>query len=122
MDNIMYALLQLKNLTEEHGLDGKLKNYEYLGVYESLKEVENSYKNYYPHKYRLKDYGWCYFVKRSTDFNRDTDSHLLADKVIIDMNFELDEFYDYQSDKTYSKVSDEIIKKILRDIKLNMIL
>ena len=122
MDNIMYALLQLKNLTEEHGLDGKLKNYEYLGVYESLKEVENSYKNYYPHKYRLKDYGWCYFVKRSTDFNRDTDSHLLADKVIIDMDFESDELYDYQNDRKYSRVSDENIKGILRDIKLNILL
>lgn len=118
----MYALLQLKNLTEEHGLDGKLKNYEYLGVYESLKEVENSYKNYYPHKYRLKDYGWCYFVKRSTDFNRDTDSHLLADKVIIDMDFESDELYDYQNDRKYSRVSDENIKGILRDIKLNILL
>ena len=122
MDNIMYALLQLKNLTEEHGLDGKLKNYEYLGVYESLKEIENSYKNYYPHKYRLKDYGWCYFVKRSTDFNRDTDSHLLADKVIIDMDFESDELYDYQNDRKYSRVSDENIKGILRDIKLNILL
>ena len=112
----MFALLQLKNLSSEHSLDYKLQGYEYLGVYDSLKEIESSYKNYYPHKYRLKDFGWCYFV------NRDTDSHLLADKVIIDMDFESDELYDYQSDKKYSKVSDENIKKVLRDIKLNMIL
>jgi hypothetical protein len=118
----MYALLQLKNLTEDRSLDVKLRGYEYLGIFESLIEIEKKYKNYYPHKYRLKDYGWCYFVRTSINFNKDTDSHLLADKVIIDMDFESHEFYDYQNDKKYSRISDENIKTILRDIKLNTLL
>jgi hypothetical protein len=46
----------------------------------------------------------------------------LADKVIIDMDFESHEFYDYQNDKKYSRISDENIKTILRDIKLNTLL
>jgi hypothetical protein len=119
---MMLALLQLKKLSSDHGLDDKLEGYEYIGVFNNLKDIEEAYKNYYPHKYRLKDYGWCYLVKRSTDFNKDTDSHLLADKVIIDMEFESDEFYDYQNDRKYSRISDENIKKVLRDIKLQIIL
>lgn len=118
----MFALLQLNNIGEDTGIDYKIKDYEYLGVFDSLLEIEQKYKNYYPHKYRLKDYGWCYFVRKSNDFNKDTDSHKLADKLIIDMEFKSDEFHDYQTGKSYSRISEDIIKNLLRDIKLNMVL
>lgn len=118
----MLALLQLNNLNEDTGIDSKIKDYEYLGVFNTLIEIEQKYRNYYAHKYRLKDYGWCYCVRKTTHFNKDTDSHKLADKVIIDLKFDSDEFYDYQNAKSYNKVSNGLIKDVIRDIKLNMIL
>jgi hypothetical protein len=118
----MFALIQLKNIEDNAGIDQKIKDYEYIGVFESIVEIEKKYKNYYPHKYRLKDNGWCYFVRIPSNFNKDIDSHKLADKIIIDLQFESDEFHDYQTGKTYNRVSDDIIKNVLRDIKLNIVL
>lgn len=118
----MFALLQLNNIGDSMGIDQKIIDYEYIGVFESIVEIEKKYKNYYSHKYRLKDYGWCYFVRLTNDFNKDTDSNKIADKIIIDLNFESEEFHDYQTGKTYNRVSHDIIKNVLRDIKLNMVL
>lgn len=116
----MFAVIQLKNI-KGSSIYSKIENYEYLGVYESLVDIEKTYKNYYPHKYRLKDYGWCYFVRKTNEFNKDTDSHLLADRAIFDLDFDFKEFYDYQHGKSIED-GQSIILKVLRDLKLNMIL
>ena len=116
----MFAVIQLKNI-KDSSIYSKIEKYEYLGTYESLVEIEKIYKNYYPHKYRLKDYGWCYFVRKTNEFNKDTDSHLLADRAIFDLDFDFKEFYDYQHGKSIED-GQSIILKVLRDLKLNMIL
>ena len=118
----MFALLQLNIVSDSIHIEDKIKNYEYIGVFESIIEIEQKYKNYYAHKYRLKDYGWCYFVRTTNEFNKDTDSHKLADKMIIDLQFESDEFHDYQTGKVYNRISQDVIKNVLRDIKLNILI
>lgn len=122
----MYAVIQLKNIEglwgqEKSSIYSKIEEYEYLGSFENLVDIEKKYKNYYPHKYRLKDYGWCYFVRKTNEFKKDTDSHLLADKVIFDLDFEFKEFYDYQYGNLVTD-GHSIISRVIRDIKLNMIL
>ena len=60
----MFALLKLNNIGKKTHIEDKLQDYEFVGAYESISEIESKYKNYFAHKYRLKDYYWCYFVKK----------------------------------------------------------
>jgi hypothetical protein len=111
----MFALIQFKNIKGKASLSEKIKEYEVLGVYESVKEIEDRHKNYFSHKYRLMDNSWCYFVRKPQQWNQDIDSHELADRMIIEVQFDKLHIFDYL---TSTKVEQT---QLIRDIKLSML-
>jgi hypothetical protein len=93
MDLVMLALLQLKRIKNKDSIISKLDDYEILGSFNSISEIEQKFKNYYLHKYRLSQYGWCYFVKKTNSISPDFDYTLLADKVVINLNYKFDHVF-----------------------------
>jgi len=120
----MFGLIKLNNIGEKTSISDKLQDYEVIGVYDSIIEIEKKHLNYFAHKYRLKDHSWCYFTRRQNDWNKDIDSHKLSDMVIIDLEYEKDFLFDYQiGGKNYlGGDKPELIREVLREIKLTMIL
>jgi len=113
----MFGLIKLNNIGDKTNISDKLQDYEVVGFYDSIIEIEKKYLNYFVHKYRLKDHSWCYFTKRQNDWNKDIDSHKLSDMIIVDLEYEREFLYDYQTgDKS------ALIREVLREIKLTMIL
>jgi hypothetical protein len=113
----MFGLIKLNNIGDKTSLLDKLQNYEVVGVYYSISEIEKKYKNYFAHKYRLMDYSWCYFSQKQSLWNKDIDSHKLSDMVIIDLEYDKEYIFDYQIG-----TKSNFPKEILREIKLTMIL
>jgi hypothetical protein len=111
----MFALVQFKNIKGKNSLSEKLEDFEVIGVYDSLKTIEDNNKNYFSHKYRLIDNDWCYFVKKPDKWDRNLDVHELADKMVIKVDFSKeyinDYFFSINIDKTH----------LIRDIKLAML-
>ena len=111
----MFALIQFKNIKGKTTLSDKLKEYEVLGVYESVKEIEDRHKNYFSHKYRLMVNSWCYFVRKPQQWDQDIDSHELADRMIIEVQFDKLHIFDYL-------VGDRVDQtQLIRDIKISML-
>ena len=113
----MYGLIKLNNIGDKTSLIDKIQDYEVVGVYDSILEIEKKYKNYFAHKYRLKDHSWCYLSQRQGLWNKDIDSHKLSDMVIIDLDYDKEYIFDYQIG-----IKSDFHKEILREIKLTMIL
>lgn len=111
----MFALIQFKNIKGKTTLSDKLKEYEVLGVYESVKEIEDKHKNYFSHKYRLMDNSWCYFIRKPHVWDQNIDSHELADKMIIEVDFDRLHIFDYLVGKKVDQT------QLIRDIKLSLL-
>lgn len=119
----MYGLVKLLDISNKTLIIDKIQNFEVVGVYNNIIEIEKLHLNYFAHKYRLKDNFWCYFSKKPKEWNANIEPSQLADMIIIDLDFDKEQL---QFQFKYSKILyDELDKemiKIIREIKLSMIL
>ena len=87
----MYGLVKLLDISNKNLLIDKIQNFEVVGVYNTVIEIEKLHLNYFAHKYRLKDNFWCYFSKKPKEWNANVEPSQLADMIIIDLDFDKDQ-------------------------------
>ncbi len=114
----MFGLIKINNIEGKESIKDKLGDYEIIGVFNTLVEIENKYKNYYIHKYGLLGSYWCFLSKRNNIYTQDVVSKV-SDMIVIDMESQIQQSQPHLSN--FSDDFDGLFKRIIRELKISLL-